>query len=291
MDHARFDVCRFDLGRFDVYRTDWDRILKAFKNYWTLDVTRRELSLGDRDTTTGWYARDYTDHDIEGLLFDKSATPQLLSVGSYVRYDLTLFTADVVVEGDQIFTEFDSKYYEVKTATEKSTGDSFEYRDCQLSYLPLEGVSGGSYTASTVEDARYRTKVWLETYLTTANLPEYIICYSRPRYPLTRVFNDKQIDVVFSLGKPDSEPIIDAGTRAPCGYDEEVPIQILSVDKSNLEGETTVWQAETELRSVAKSNPLGSVRSLTRMIEFTEDLGSTRLYGVEYILNYTRDTT
>jgi len=214
------------------------------------------------------------------------ATVNLLPPGVYVRLDAVGVTADSVDEGDEVKTESDV-YYQVETVKEHFLGDSFFFRECDLTLSPFKNLNGGTYSASSVEDARYRTKVYLETYLDDDALPDYIIAYGKPDYPMTRVFKDKNVDLVFALGKPESEPVLDFD-RYPIGYEEFVPIGIYCVDKDNIDGEKLVWQAETELRRVTETYSLGSLRQLTRVRDTTQRLGSTILYGVEYLLRYKR---
>jgi hypothetical protein len=153
-----------------------------------------------------------------------------------------------------------------------------------------------------VDDARYRTKVFLDhaTHgLQGANMLKddaltelsFITAYGDPTYPMDRVFYDpKHVDVVFSIFTPDSEPLVD-WDGVVYGYRERVPIHIYTVTKQGISGPKARWQAEAELRRIVETYPFGSYRSLQRIRDMDRDMGGWTLFGVEYILTYERDTT
>jgi len=141
------------------------------------------------------------------------------------------------------------------------------------------------------EDARYRTRVLLNTYLTASNLTQdddstlakYITVFGKPDYPLTRVFKDKGVDLIFCVDTPESEAL-----PVGVGYLENVPITIWCIDKTGITGTKLRWKAERELRRICETYPLGSLRTLTRLSDNEENLGSTTLYSVSYIMRYKR---
>ena len=65
-----------------------------------------------------------------------------------------------------------------------------------------------------VDDARYRTRVYLTTYYTAGNVlkdddvtPATVInCYANANYPLRLVFDTKAVDGIYTIGTPDSTP-------------------------------------------------------------------------------------
>ena len=247
-----------------------------------LQVTRQKLTLGTRDSVTGWYAKSFVDTTVEMIIITKGSTNSLLPPGTYVRTDALGLTTDGFLEGDQILA--DNTYYEVKATREHTVGDSFYYRECDLTLLPLENLTGATYTESTVEDARYRNKVYLETWLSSTALPNYIVAYGEPDYPLIRVFKEKSVDLVFSIGTPDSVAL-----PVGVGYEEHVPITIWCIDKSNIFGTKLRWQAETELRRICETYPTGgSMFTWQRLDDNEKNLGSTVLYSVNYVLRYKR---
>ena len=256
---------------------------------WSTAATRRRLTLGSRDDTTGWYNKAYSEQPIDIVLLPKSARVLALSVGVHIRLDAVGLTADVVTLGDEIVTS-NAEYYEVKGVREHYVADSFSHRTVDLVYLPYKNLTGESYTTATVEDARYRTKLYLETYLDADALPTFIVAYGYPDYPMTRVFNDKEVDLVFSIHDPTSTPLLDPHTRAPYGYDEQMTIFTHCIDKTNIEAVKLKQQARTEMRRVLEEYPTGSQRNLTRGEPADENLGSTIVYGEKYTWSYRRGT-
>ena len=101
-------------------------------------VTRRRLMLGARDDTTGWYAKGFAESTIKMVVVPRGANSLSLKTGVYARLDAAGLTQDVVLEGDEIETVA-SVFYEVKTIRENWIGDSFEFRACDLTELPMHG--------------------------------------------------------------------------------------------------------------------------------------------------------
>lgn len=149
-----------------------------------------------------------------------------------------------------------------------------------------------------VQDARQRTKVYLDAYLDNSNLTKdddtsevnYLVAFGYPDYPILKVFHTKRIDLIFSIGDPESTALLGYDLE-PYGYHERVPIKTFCVDKPGITGTKLRWKAEAELRRVAKEYPEGSQRSVERMRDNDQRLGSTILYSREFILDYKRDTT
>lgn len=148
-------------------------------------------------------------------------------------------------------------------------------------------------------DARDRTKVFLDTYWTPANatddngnsLGEQVM-YAYPEYPLELEFKAPSvIDVIIAVDQASSEPMMDPVTQAPYGYEEHVPIEIITTDKTDVTATKALWQAEAEVRRILEAYPTGSLRSFERTRPATRRLGSTTLWSAEYVWNYRRDTT
>jgi len=248
------------------------------------DVTRRELSLGSLDSVTGWYAKNFDDSTIKMVIRPRGQSVIGLPVGQYAKYDVTGFVVDVVEEGDEI-VDAQGSYYEIKAVEEEWFLDSFSHRVCNLVKVPIHYDMPASYgTPPTVQDARQRTKVYLDAYLDEEELGvTFITCWANPPYPLKRVFVTKGVDLVFCIGTPDSVAL-----PVGVGYIENVPITIFAIDKTSVMGNKLRWKAEAELRRIVETYPLGSLRTLTRMRDNEQNLGSTTLYSVTDDLRYKR---
>jgi len=147
------------------------------------------------------------------------------------------------------------------------------------------------------QDARQRTKVYLETYILDANITKdddltqatWTVFFGFPDYPLSRIFKDKAVDLVFCVDTATSKSMRDF-RQYPYAYDEVVPIEIFAVDKTGITGTKLRWKAEAELRRITEAYPLASIRWIVRGQENQKNLGSQTLYSVKYELGYIRPT-
>ena len=220
-----------------------------------------------------------------------------LPTGIYARHELSGFTNDTVTEGDEIIDSF-SNYYEIESIATIDVLDNFLCYECELVKLPIHYDMPTYGTGATVDDPRERTKTWLDTHITAANLKEndgstnasYITCWANPPYPIRLVFVSKGVDLVFSIGRTNSTLLIDS-THYVIGYEEKISIFPSAIDKLGISGENLMWQGERELRRIAENHPLGSLRNFETMNPKTTSLGSLTLYSVECVLNYERDKT
>lgn len=288
MDKAIVGACRVGYCRVGVYRPDFDRLVKRLESLGSLsaEFTRRRLQLDSPpDSTTGWYSKSFEDFTIDGVLVERSTSRVSMVAGVHILLDATLVTADVLELGDEVYDDYSNRYYEVKGVKSYKIGNSFSHRECDLSYLPLHGKSYSSSTPD-VRDARYNTKNYWDTYLDSDNLQHYnyLVSYSEADYPFVRVFENKSIDILFTIDTPNSTAEI-GHDQTPTGYIEHVATHILSLDtKLN-------HLAETELRRITEAYPTGSLRHLDRQDSMIHNFGSTLVYDTEIMLRYRRDTT
>jgi len=137
---AEWDNCQWDFFRWDVKNSIFDDAVKAFENAHgtnSCNVTRRKLSLGARDSTTGWRAKSWTEDTVKGIFTPRGSTPTALKAGTYVRSDALLRTCAGFSEGDEVQTN-DGKYWEVKAVREFwFAQNNFSHRELDLTYLPL----------------------------------------------------------------------------------------------------------------------------------------------------------
>lgn len=245
------------------------------------EVTRHALQLDAQDSVTGWFDVTWNESTIDMIPQSSGATSLTLPSGSYARAEVVGRCADVVKIGDRI-ENVAGVFFEVKTIKEHWNLNSFAFRECHMTMLPSAGLSYPTTTPA-VRDARWLTKDYWQDYISDDNLQGYnwIVCYSDPPYPLMRVFRDKYYDIIFAVSQPVSDPLVD-GAQEIYGYEEHVPTHIFTLDTK------LAHLAETELRRIAKDYPDGSRRTLDRRASRVIELGSTKLYDTEFILNYRR---
>jgi len=136
-DKAVLGECKLGFFRLGVKNKVFDTMVKDFEGQGSCDVTRRRLSLGARDGTTGWRAKTFTEDTVKAIYIPRSSSQMALKVGTYVRTDVLLIVAAGFNEGDEVKTS-DGKYYEVKAVREhRITPDNFSHRELDLTYLPL----------------------------------------------------------------------------------------------------------------------------------------------------------
>ena len=150
------------------------------------------------------------------------------------------------------------------------------------------------------DDARSRTKVFLDTYVVTpATIMEdngttpatVIVQYSNPPYPMIKVFLGKSVDAVFNIDIPQSEAIVDSDGQT-IGYNEKVPILIQTVTKPGVTGDLLLWNCAEALRAAVEAHWIGSFRSLTVAASpKSQNMGGWILYGLGAVLTYERDVT
>ena len=161
-----------------------------------------------------------------------------------------------------------------------------------------------------IQDARQRTKVYLDTYITAGNLTldddvtqaTYAVMYAYPPYPLDYEFiedfrtgekladGEDTVDLLFLVDKPISKPSYNHdGTIAI--YEESVSIHVQAIDQSTVTAEKLLWKAEDDLRTILLTYPYGSFRSLTVTQDHQIRYGATLIHGFTLTLNYVRAAT
>jgi hypothetical protein len=260
------------------------------------DVTRRELSFGSQDSTTGWYALNYALSTIKGSMQPQGAALMGLPCGSYSKYPHTFFTEYLVHEGDQIEFPIGSlNYYTLNTVTEWWCLDKFSHRVCEAvkQQFPLRDDTSGTWHLDSdllTTDSRSRHKVYLDGYLSLPGI-DYITCFDGADYPIKYLFNDDlgvDTDLVISIGKEPATALTDYN-HSTYAFVESVPINIYAVNKTGLTATNLVEQAEQEIRHIITDHPLGSIRSIQTIKHTPIDLGNCNyLWNTTITIKYTR---
>jgi len=135
---TQYDVDKWDDCQYDMKNTRLlDIIAKLTAGETNCNVTRRRLSLGARDSTTGHRAKNFTEDTVKAVFIPKGNTQLALKVGTYVRSEGLLCTLVGFKERDEVKL-VNSQYWEIKAVREFwRTQDDFVYRECDLTYMPF----------------------------------------------------------------------------------------------------------------------------------------------------------
>jgi hypothetical protein len=121
--------------------TLYDGVKKAVKSsggYPSFDVTRLALNLGDPDSDTGWYKKNYTSSSIEMAIVTSGSQRLVSSLGYYVGLDGLGFTMDTVEPDDKI-TDGVGKKWQIATVKPQMVGDVLHFYACDLKELSVYG--------------------------------------------------------------------------------------------------------------------------------------------------------
>lgn len=209
-------------------------------------------------------------------------------------------TDTAVVIGDQILKS--SIYYDIQSVVPVRTGTTLQFYKCGLTELSLWQAVPGTLTWSLTRpnDPRERTKVYIDTYVRDAQITKdndstqalWACIFSEPPYPTTQEFRAASNPVfgLYVVEMPNSTPTMNHDL-APYGYDESVPIHIITVDSTACTGTALNWKMEAEMRYVCETYPEGSKRSFEFSRKLDRNLGDMWLYDRLFTLSYWRDTS
>jgi len=164
-----------------------------------------------------------------------------------------------------------------------------------------------------LQDGRYRTKVYLTTYLVAAQLTKdddatqasFAIIYSVPPYSMEYEFirdfrtgaklgagADTTIDLLFCIDKPTSKPIY-SHDDAIEAYSEDITVHMYAIDQTDITGEYLIWKAEDEVRTAFLDHPFGSacIRTISETTKDDIQYDSTKIFGCKLTFNYLRLAT
>jgi len=138
------DIIRgYLLPGYTLEGTDFTTLMDTFKRGFRgnpdFDVTRSALSFGERDSTTGWYAKNYADSTIKMVIIQKEYQNMALRLGYWVNLDALGLTIAPIDVYDLITDKFE-RTWEIKTVKPIMVGDTVKYFVCDLKELPLHGL-------------------------------------------------------------------------------------------------------------------------------------------------------
>ncbi len=274
----------------------------------TVSVTLKALTLGAQDSTAGIYAQTYGSATISMNLSPKGQSHMQTALGYATKYEVSGVTSAIVYEGDLI-QDAEGTIYEVKQVahypTKRST--AFSYSVCALvktEYAQPPTTSGTWHADSNslTTDPRFRQKHWIDEYAPAlaptallenngATAASYITCFDNvARYPLSRVFLTKNVDLVFGIDKTESVALKTSAITdyKPYAFEETCLITAYAVDKAGLTAANLVEQAEQLIRDIATDHPLGSIRSIDKTKYGVLDIGGTAIHYATIAIKYKR---
>lgn len=135
-------------------------------------VTRRALTLGARDSTTGLCAKNFATETIDMIIQPRGASFRIGDYNLYAQYPQTGLSpaSDYCREDDEVIDVF-GNYFLVKSSEltpwlNKPSHSVYELAK-QTEHTDRAATSGTWHTdyENIKTDVRYRTKLWLDTYL------------------------------------------------------------------------------------------------------------------------------
>lgn len=268
----------------------------------SIAVTKRTLALGNQDTVTGWYGKSFTEDstDQEMIILDKGASTYVGGVGFHATYTKTGFAVEPYAPDDEVI-DSSSIYYRVATREPLRWANTLICYRYELIELGLHAdraaTSGTWHVDSTTDrtDSRFRTRTWLDTYLTANNIKKddgaanatTITCFSGADYSISRVFDTKTVDGIFSIDKTNAEPLYTRDKRI-YAFKETTPITCYAVNKATVTATNLVEKMEQEIRRIATTYPLGSVRKISTITNAPVNLNGLTIYSCTVNIEYKR---
>lgn len=258
----------------------------------SFNVTRRALSLGTRDSITGWAAKSYTTTTIKGT-FDPANIRMLnLPVGSFTGSGRPFLTANYVRAGDQIVHSVLGTFT-LTSAKKVVVGDEFVYYACTAEevFNPSDraSTSGTWHTdsESVKTDPKNRLKVWVDTYISYGAATDNTV-FAGLDYPLEYEFTDLSTGVLCAI---DVAPAAAEYTwnHYPYKFNETVNLHIYAMDTTSLTAVNILESYEQAIRKVATDHPIGSIRKIESTKPEKTDVGGHKyLWSQTITIKYTR---
>ena len=258
-------------------------------------VTRRELSLGARDDTTGWCSKSYDETTIKGSFDPATAREVAMRVGMPLNnipyYSRPFYTADYVRRGDHV-THAVIGEVNLVAVTPVTWLDQFVYYACQTEEIlaPADRyATSGTWhvdSDSLKTDPRNRIKSWLDTYLSYA-VCDYQTMFAGIDYPHEREFIDNGLEITSFVDVEQSTPEY-TYNHYPYKFNETVTITNTAIDTATLTATNILESFEQAIRDVATDHPLGSIRRIVSSKPERVNIGGMWLWQNTVTIEYSR---
>ncbi len=265
------------------------------------DVTRRELTLSTRDTTTGWPSKSYAESTIKGSFDPATARTVALSVGmplGGIPYMSSAFyTGNLVVRGDRIEHAVLGEY-ELVNVVPITWLDQFVMYACHaekvLAPADRAATSGTWHTDSEAikTDPRNRIKTWIDTYISYA-VCDYEVVFAGGDYYFEREFTLLGNELVCAVDIEQSTPeyTADLGDgRKPYKFNETCTITNTAIDTATLTATNILESFEQAIRDVATDypKPIGNIYGIRSTKPDRVNIGGAWLWQNTITIEYTR---
>jgi hypothetical protein len=229
------------------------------------NVTRRALTLGDRDITTRWCSKLYTESTIKGSFDPASIRSINLPISVYSSSGRPFFTAQYVRKGDQIVHSVLGTF--VLTSVEPwSYLDHFNGYACTAEkvFNPSDrAATSGTWhsdSESVTTDPRNRLLTWLDTYISYSAAVDQTM-YAGLDYPVEYEFTDNHLELICAVDVAPSKPEYNAN-HYPYKFVETVNLHLYAMDTAMLTAANILESYEQAVRKVASDHPIGSIRKI-----------------------------
>jgi hypothetical protein len=262
------------------------------------DVTRKALTLGVRDSTTGWPAKSYTESTIKGSFDPATMRETARAAGmplSGVPYVASPFyTANYVAQGDRIVKK-NGEEYELTSVISVEYLDQFLNYTCNAEKLwkrsDRASTSGTWHTdsESTATDPRTRIKTWIDTYISHSG-PIDITVFAGGDYPIEREFTELHTDLLVAIETVQSTPTYDY-KHEPYKFTETVTLTCSQMDNATYTAVNTLESYEQSIRNLATDYPICDSKCV-RHVSSTKperlNIGGIWLWQNTITIEYTR---
>lgn len=269
------------------------------------DVTKRTLTLGAVDATTGWYSKSFTEDstDQEMIILRKGEYSNFGGCGFFATYDYTGFSLEPYKPYDELSQSFEgvTRYFRVLNVDPQAVGTDLVYYKYNLAEISLHAdqpSTSGTWN-TTQNDPRERTKTWLEAYLSDAAIlkddnatqADWICQFAFPEYNIDRIFDDKTIDLIVSVEALDGIALYLHSGANIYAFKENIRIHFNAVDKTGITAVNLLDKAKQEFYK--ELNLHGKIAGSFRMSETHKDnpvrmSNGQLLYGFYVDLSYKR---
>ena len=265
-------------------------------------INKEAITLGARNSITGWPAITYTESNINGVILPRGRGFAAHPPGFHGVNDFEGFSATACVVGDQ-WKDAGGNYYLIANAVPYKGGSAtvqFYAYDLKL-LSEWQAVSGSTTWSKTrLEDPRHKMKHMCDDHARAAQITKdddstqalWAAIFDNPPYPLHLEFRHPSAAVqgLYVCGRNRSTALIDNNLSA-YGYRDDTIVDVCTVDSTGCAGWALAWKMEHELRYVMETYPTGSLWLFNTTEQKPVDIGGMWLYDLQCRIIYERSKT